>query len=449
MPTMFSLKVNSGFAMTSGFKDLHQSSTLPSISDAHLFPVGVRKAGDEVRAEPRRRKAMHGSSPDMDQEAKARRQAQLDQRHLEAYGNMHRLRDALYRRYAALLRDKVHSQRLLLQQRDETVRVKSENYTKQKQRKLAFVKLQHNDSYLESLPKTSYYLRQLAEHGHLKTHYDLEDFYGHITYNCPPSQLQKSLEDVRKRMLESRPAIDLMTQYKTSEKHPCTVEDRGHKGHGRWRLPTLLLEQGSGSGESSVELIFSGNQEKDEIEGMFPKMKAPTFATLQPNFMRSFQSKMPDLIIPEVPEKSRKAEIYLRRLRHMYALCLTNMAVSQRLLDRETDSLCWQEEGGNQDLMLPSIESKQGKTGKTNQLPPCSLKQPKVIQNDRLSSPRHLSRTTSASHQCSETPVWDTAVCCRKTPDPLSIEDVCQQKHVEVIDCGFKLWRNYTVNTDH
>ncbi|XP_033468312.1 uncharacterized protein LOC117247839 [Epinephelus lanceolatus] len=454
MPTMFSLKVNSGFAMTSGFKDLHQSSTLPSISDAHLFPVGVRKAGDEVRAEPRRRKAMHGSSPDMDQEAKARRQAQLDQRHLEVYRNMHRLRDALYRRYAALLRDKVHSQRLLLQQRDETVRVKSENYTKQKQRKLAFVKLQHNDSYLESLPKTSYYLifdlqRQLAEHGHLKTHHDLEDFYGHITYNCPPSQLQKSLEDVRKRMLESRPVIDLMTQYKTSEKHPCTAEDRGHEGHGRWRLPTLLLEQGSGSTESSVELIFSGNQEKDEIEQMFPKMKVPTFATLQPNFMRSFQSKMPDLIIPEVPEKSRKAEIYLRRLRHMYALCLTNMAVSQRLLDRETDSLCWQEEGGNQDLMLPSIESKQGKTGKTNQPPPCSPKQPKVIQNDRLSSPWHLSRTTSASHQCSETLVWDTAVCCCKTPDPLSIEDVCQQKHVEVIDRGFKLWRNYTVNTDH
>lgn len=56
------------------------------------------------------------------------------QRHLEAYRNMHRLRDALYKRYAALLKDKVHLQRLQLQQRNETeqrARAKSENETKQ------------------------------------------------------------------------------------------------------------------------------------------------------------------------------------------------------------------------------------------------------------------------------------------------------------------------------
>lgn len=27
-----------------------------------------------------------------------------------------------------------------------------------------------------------------------------------------------------------------------------------------------------------------------------PQMKVPTFATLQPNFMRNFQSKLPDLV---------------------------------------------------------------------------------------------------------------------------------------------------------
>ncbi|XP_031158307.1 uncharacterized protein si:ch211-130h14.4 isoform X4 [Sander lucioperca] len=425
-------------------KNVHQASTLPSISDECLLPVSVRKAGVEVKAKPWRRKAMHDSGPDPDQEAKAWRQAQLEQRHLEAYRNLHRLRDALGLRYAALLKDKVHSQRLLLQQRDETARAKSENETKQKQKKLAFSKLQHNDSYLKSLPKTSYYMifdlqKQLAERGHLKTHHDLEDFYRCITYNRHPSQLHKSVEDVRKKMLESRPAADLMTQYEISEKHPCTAKEREHEDHSR------LLEQGSGS----AELIFGGSQEKDEIEQMFPKMKAPTFATLQPNFMKNFQSKMPDLIIPEIPEKSRKAEIYLRRLRQMHDLCLTNMASSQRLLDRETDSLCWQEERGNQDLMLPGIDSKQGKTSQTNQLPLCSPKQPRSVRNDRPSRPQQLGRMTSASQRDLETLVWDTAVCRCKTPDPLSIEDVCQQKHVEIIDRGFKLWRNYTANTDH
>ena len=53
------------------------------------------------------------------------------QRHLEAYRNMHRLRDALSCRYAALLKDKVHSQRVLLQQGDERLRAKSEHDSKQ------------------------------------------------------------------------------------------------------------------------------------------------------------------------------------------------------------------------------------------------------------------------------------------------------------------------------
>lgn len=34
----------------------------------------------------------------------------------------------------------------------------------------------------------------------------------------------------------------------------------------------------------------------DECNMCHPQMKAPTFATLQPNFMRNFQSKMPDLV---------------------------------------------------------------------------------------------------------------------------------------------------------
>ncbi|XP_056291726.1 uncharacterized protein si:ch211-130h14.4 isoform X3 [Pseudoliparis swirei] len=308
--------------MRSECKGLHRSSTL----DAHVLPVAVRKAGDEVKTEPRRRKAMRNIGPDLDQEAKARGQAQLDQRHLEAYRNMHRLRDALCRRYAALLTGKVRSQRARLQRSDEAATAKAQKETKQKQKKLAFTKLQHNDSYLKALPKTSYYLifdlqKQLAERGHLRSHHDLEDFYRCIRYNCPPSQLHNSLEDVRIRMLESRPAADLMTQHKTSEKHPCTAEDRREEVLSRWRQPTQLLQQGSGPEE-----IFGGSQMKDENEQMFPK------------------------IIPETLETSGKAEIYLRRLRRMHDLCLTNMAFSKRLLDKETDSLSWQEERGNRDL---------------------------------------------------------------------------------------------------
>ncbi|XP_010791597.1 uncharacterized protein isoform X2 [Notothenia coriiceps] len=283
----------------------------------------MQTAGDGVKAQPWRRKAMHDGSPDPDQEAKARHQAQLEQRHLEAYRNMHRLRYALCRRYAALLSDKGCSQRALLQQREEAARGKSESEAQQKQNKLSFSKLLHDESYLKPLPKTSYYLifdlqRQLSKHGHLKTHHDLEDFYRGIKYNRHPVQLYKSLEDVKKRMLESRPAAGLMTDNK-SEKYPHTAEDRGHECHSRRRIPTLshipavskltrlqILEHKSGSGEAFAELIFGGSQEKEQTEQMFPK------------------------ITPEIPEKSKKAEIDLRQLRHMHDLCWTNMAFSQR-----------------------------------------------------------------------------------------------------------------------
>ncbi|XP_047459153.1 uncharacterized protein si:ch211-130h14.4 [Mugil cephalus] len=399
------------------------------------------QAGEGVKAELWRRKAAQDSGPDP--ETSAWRQALLEKRHLEAYRNMHRLRDALYQRYAALLKDKVHSQRLQLQQRNETARAKSENDTKQKQKKSASCELQRNDSHLTSLPKTSYYLiydiqQQLAKCGHLKTHHDLEDFYRCIKFNSCPSQLQKSLLEVRKKMLESKSASDLMTHFKMSENH-LGKRHEDPASHSR------LLGKASSAEETSAELISDGSQETDEPEQTFLKMKAPIFATLQPNFMRNFQSKMPDLKIPEIPEKSRKAEIYLRRLRKMYELSLSNMASAQRLLDRETDSLCWQEEGGVQDLVLPAIESKKERN-QSSQLPPCSMIQPKSVQNHRSScSP---SRVTSASHQCFEALVRDTATSCRKTPDPLSIEDVFRQKGVEIIDCGIKLWRNYIENSD-
>lgn len=37
-------------------------------------------------------------------------------------------------------------------------------------------------------------------------------------------------------------------------------------------------------------------------------------------------------IIPEIPEKSKKAEIYLTQLRHMHQKSVTNMVFSQRLV---------------------------------------------------------------------------------------------------------------------
>ncbi|XP_074531222.1 uncharacterized protein LOC141794701 isoform X2 [Halichoeres trimaculatus] len=420
-------------------KVLHQATSRPD-----------RKAGDGVGDRPRRAtlKPVHG--PDPDEEAEARRRARMEQRHLEAYWSMHRLRDALCRRYAALLEDKVRAQRSQLQQRQEAGRARSEDQIQQKLKKFVSSKPQHDDSYLKTIPKSCFYLifdlqRQLAERGHLKTHHDLEDFYRSIEFRRHPSELQKSLEGVRRRMLENRPAAGLMG----SEKSLCSAEDEREEDD----VSDSRLSKQASAEERPAELIFCGNkEEKDGCEPVFPKMKAPAFATLQPDFMRNFQNKIQDLILPEIPQKSRKAEVYLRRLREMHDRCLSNMSVSQRLLDRETDSLLWQEErGGDPDLVLPGVDSKQRGRSQTNQLLLCSLKQPQSVQRERAASSKQLNQETSHSrHLYTETQRCDSATQrSRKTPDPLSMEDLCLQKHVEVVGGDVKFWRNYTEHRDH
>ncbi|XP_024916949.1 uncharacterized protein LOC112487887 [Cynoglossus semilaevis] len=363
----------------------------------------------------------------------------LEERHLETYRDLQRLREALCHRYTALLKQKVHTQRLTLKQREDTKRGEqgdSEEEFKQRQRKKVFSRLQHNDSYLQSVPKTCYYQifdlqKQLVELGRLKTHRDIQDFHCSLDYSSRPSQLQRSLKTVREKMMRSKCAAE-------PESVPPTAGDEDDVCYSR------SMEIGSDSGE---------RQEKDAVEQMFPKIKVPTFTSLQPSVMKNFQSKMPDLTIPAVPEKSRKAEVYFGCLRQMHQTCLSNMLFSQRLLDTHTDSLCWRQQQGAQALILPALDSKPGKNSQTQQPAVSSQKQraPRVC---RAPPPQQRSRTSSArskkhrNQQCCGPPVEDISVVCRHTPDPLSMEDVCKQKHTQVIDCGMKLWRNYTETTE-
>ncbi|CAL8300061.1 unnamed protein product [Merluccius merluccius] len=174
-----------------------RSSALPSILDTYSSPVGVRKAENEDKSRSRRSEVVRADD-DLNREGKDRRQAQLEQRHLESYRNLRRLRDILYRRYADLLHKKVQTQRLeMQQQRTEQHRSKPVKDIQWKKEKLALSRFQHDASYLESLPKTSYYLNQLMQRGVLRTHVDLEDFGGCINYHRGPHQIQNHLQEIR------------------------------------------------------------------------------------------------------------------------------------------------------------------------------------------------------------------------------------------------------------
>ncbi|XP_055722059.1 uncharacterized protein si:ch211-130h14.4 isoform X3 [Salvelinus fontinalis] len=436
--------------MKSKCKDIHQSSNLPCILETYLPSSGGKKAENEDRPQRWRKKLTqsrdtgtggqdHPGSAASDPDSVIR-QALLDQRHLEAYRNMHRLRDILYRRYSAMLRDKIHTQRQEIQRRAEAAGAVTEDKHIPKLRKLTCSTLSHDNTYLRSLPQTSYYLilglqNQLSRHGCLKTLQDQEDFCFTVNHhNRGPVQLQRTLQEIRKRMIGSRSTPDVMSAgwgwsqqemlVKLPRIHVTTAErrhldrivpsetgrrlmpgerlpergsrerlpqrgsgeklpergsgerlpergsgerlpergsgeklpergsgerlpERGsgerlpERGSGE-RLPERgsgekLPERGSGeklpergSGENSAACLFSQQQEQDYTEQMFPKVKVPKFATLQPSFLKNLKTVMPAVGVEEIPEKSKRAEMTVRMLRHMHSQSLTNMAVSQR-----------------------------------------------------------------------------------------------------------------------
>ncbi|KAM8851956.1 uncharacterized protein ACB058_011027 [Synchiropus picturatus] len=190
------------------------------------------------------------------------------------------------------------------------------------------------------------------------------------------------------------------------------------------------MKGGQRSDARSSEGIF---EDKDAIEQIFPKTTVPVFTTLQRDFINKFQSERPGFKRQDSFRRSRKADAYMQELRRAYNLCLANMALTRRLLDTEAEShVCWQEGQSVQDLVLPDMTAKQREPHKSP--PPDSEKEP---TNVRPPSCGPLSDTSS---RCS------LDVFFHSTPEPLSIEDVCRQSNVKVIDCGTQLWSNYTLD---
>ncbi|XP_056465857.1 uncharacterized protein si:ch211-130h14.4 [Gadus chalcogrammus] len=317
-----------------------RSSVLPSILDSYASPAGFRKGKNEDNPRSRRSEVVRDDD-DLNREANERRQALCERRHLESYRNVRRLRDALYRRYMDLLQKKVHSQRLEMQRRAEQHRSKPVKDIKWKKERLGFSRLQHDASYLEALPKTSFYLilelqNQLVQRGVLRTRLDLEDFGGRIDYHRGPQCIQDHLQEIRQKMIPEDPVAEWM-----APGSPRSEESRPEHQplYPRPEEQDSVRTPESGSGGSGAEPAFSSTLEQ-EAERMFPKMKVPRFAALQPGFGVNLESKVVEVLrFPDIPKKSRKAAMHQRHLRHMYDASLINMAVSRRLLDGERDTL--------------------------------------------------------------------------------------------------------------
>ncbi|KAL0983728.1 hypothetical protein UPYG_G00131960 [Umbra pygmaea] len=443
-------------------------------------------------------------SSDLDRETRIEQQALVDkQRHQVAYRCMHHLRDTLYDRYSALLREKVRTQRLEIQRHTEKAKVITHDKPKQNPRKLASSKLCHDNTFLRSLPKSNYYLiqdlqNQLSQRGSLRSLQDCEEF--RLAVHNPkfrPAQLEQTVKEFRKMVMDRGSAPDGMSWKQIqmemaglSFSNPIIPGGSGHLAQisltetGRGLIPVKRHSEG-GLGETLPErglVESSGRQqpEQDDTEQLFLKqVKVPRFASLQPGFLKNLNTLTPPVqVVKEIPEKSSKAELIIRRLRHMHTLSLTNMAVTHRLLvDQHKHtlscsalqrsiqplsvhtntaekkiaalppllshewariSLCL-ENPGLKNISLENLGPKnpdQDSPGLRNSgLENCILENPGIESPGLEKCGLELRNIT--------TPGNTEMHISSNTLEPLSFEDIYQRNPSKVIDCGSKLWKNY------
>ncbi|KAG7462720.1 hypothetical protein MATL_G00187690 [Megalops atlanticus] len=442
--------------------DIHHSSTLPSILDTYLSPGYIKK--DEKKQQKMSLSCkeeggfLETSRSDSGEESTIRQKAALDQRHLEVYRNMHLLRDVMYHRYAVLLKEKIHRQRKEIKRHEQASLKPPENAREQRQgrvlgQKLPYCNLSHNDSHLKSLPKTSYYLivdlqDELARRGCLKTWRDQEEFWSLVGQNRGTARLESRLKEICERMISSRPAPDQRSverrQKEKSRTAPIvqiTVDEGSHQEQ------TVLSEEEAGDSDAALHPQGKHPQEQDEMEQMFPKLQVPKFVTLQPGFLDQFKpSVLPELRICDPPQKRRRAGSNLKKLHLMHSLSLTNMATSQRMLDRNGHFKHWEEEDRVHCLLqyvFPADDSKARKScNKKCSLPHLSLSPRRSAREMPAPSPKHGTPPPTGI-QWSKVIPEHTEMTRNKIPEPLTLEEVCQQHPVKVIDHHCKTWTNY------
>ncbi|XP_033860167.3 uncharacterized protein si:ch211-130h14.4 isoform X2 [Acipenser ruthenus] len=444
--------------------ELHRKSTLPSILNAYLPPGHKKLVQNENKIVSKKKhpvkqrnfnKKTSAAADDVDdeddddEEIKITKQAILDQRHLEAYKNMYRLRDAMHLHYRDLLREKVQKQRQQIRERSLELQKQTEKPRGQtvSGQKLAYSKLSHDDKYLQSIPKSSYYLvidmqNQMAQCGLLKTRRDNEEFW-HLVQQCQhTSQLKKKLKEIKSRMTKSAPNL---------HGQPDTVNpDQGEE---------LLGENNALSEEAAFERSThhqsKHKKEQDEIEQMFPKLQVPTFSTLQPGFKQYKTLGLKKLSAPV--QKFSQREANLRKLHQMYNLSFANMASSRRLLDRNGQFTDFEEKCNVHNLipyLFPNDNEIMGTLKESPaaepSLPPlCGPFHPYPAESNSPTIDcfkQDISKGTALLYHSSiaskifvenDVPPFQPAA-------PLTMEEVCQNNRVLKVKQASKFWINYT-----
>ncbi|XP_050982233.1 uncharacterized protein si:ch211-130h14.4 isoform X2 [Labeo rohita] len=454
--------------VTKKTEDNYHVSLLPPILDSYKSALCPEKAAGLSECQRRRRQQSPSRTEpmamtsahvvDSDQVLERKRKALLDQRHLETYYRLQRLKDVLSYQYATLLREKVQRQRQEIMLQDSRLREGHKEQKFDNIQRATRSTLSHDDAYLRCLPKTRYYLvlelqKQLKRLGYLQSRREQEVFRVWTEQHRSTCQLEKqlqamehsinsssdvTLEDLLKHKSVSLPKLQITPDVSTAQHKHMPVSVRGR-----------------GGGVNYFQQQDKQSWGQDETELMFPEvftrqLKVPKFSSLQSTFLEEVSSKMLLMRSHEPLIRSKTIEIK-HKMRLMHNLSLSHMVDTQRIMAKNRLSLQCTDGFSIKELMEhecpQNIPTQKSRCATEPDFTHMSEKGTSEIPESFTESPNtHFSPSLHpAGKSTDESPsssAGDTHSSC--TDVPLCITDVYSSHAVEVENCEVNLWTNYT-----
>ncbi|XP_069463815.1 uncharacterized protein [Ambystoma mexicanum] len=436
-------------------------SSLPSLLDRYPPSSSGSQVSKKQRnksREHKHREASHELSFLEDGEGeKDSRKSLMDERHLETYWDMHRLRNAMYVQYMELLNKKVEKQRIRIQMCEQHFKAPLEQPGDTKgttERQLPFIKLSHDLEYMESVPKSSNYLiiglqNELARRGALKSRGDFEAFHQLIQAGGPATaDLKETLQGVKLKV----------TACKSSRSFCCGVDGKQQqasdqstrKAKGQLRNSPF---PGASLSQPLPQPLGKHGERHEETRKTFPKL---LFSQLPRSQLKPQQKNMAredaDPLRPD--GRNLRHEMYLRQLRQMYHVSLSNVASSRRLLEKNSLFADFEDENSVHNLvsyLFPQKnkepESKHHEERRSRQKRHnCQASKGDISEGTKENSEQTLSedgKPVDTSRKSTE----DRICVCSPSKDivsiPLSIEEIALKNPTMEAKKASSNWTNY------
>nr|XP_055026587.1 uncharacterized protein si:ch211-130h14.4 isoform X2 [Misgurnus anguillicaudatus] len=415
-------------------EDAHHVSIFPPILDCYLSSQCPKKRANPVEFHRQRRHhscsrlgqvvMSRADAVDSDQVLENKQKALLDQRHLETYYRIHRLKDVLSHQYATLLEEKVQKQRQEMKSHHTndsktTQRHKEQTKKRKKTQRLTRSVLTHDDTYISALPKTRYYLvvelqSRLTRLGCLQSRREQEVFRVWLEQHRSIYHLEKQLQAMELNST-SRPDVTLedLLKHKTKTLPKLQISPKGATAH-QEDMPVSL--KGTGGGAIACQLHGKQRQGQDETELMFPERS------------------------DEPPIKSRSTDIIRHKLRFMHNLSRSHIADTQRIMAKNRLSLQCTDGFSIKELMEyegpHEVQTRKSRCSSESDL----------THEATTESPESLTEnpTTQISLQFAEESSSSTeATDSSDTDVPLSIHNLYTSQVIEMGSSEEKMWINY------